>query len=184
VNDPEPSAPARRRPFQGLGTAIGKGLFVAGNAIGALSARLYSRARARSSAAYEDFQGRPEHVRYRAYALGTYAAIVAVTLAGQFYTSNALRAYVRIQHVDIPETVEVFVRNDSDQAWTNVKLQLNGIYGFERKIVPPREYIQIKVDAFAIFDSRGKVTKAPRNVRIEKLVVDTDQGRYDVELEK
>jgi hypothetical protein len=175
---PPPGTPPR------AGGGIAKAIFLAGNALGALSARLYSKTRERGGAVYEDFQGRPQHVRWRAYALAAYAAILAATLAGQLYTSNKLGAYVRVQRVDIPETVEIFVRNDSRIPWDHVKLQLNGIYAYERVRLVPGEYIQLKVEGFTVADSRGAVAHAPRNVHIAQLTIDTDQGHYELEPDK
>lgn len=166
------------------GSFLGKVVFVAGNAVGALSARLYSKARQRTAAAYEDFQGRPEHVRYRAYAMGSYGLILIATLAAQLYTTNVLGAYVRVQHVSIPETTEIFVRNDSRKPWSHVKVHLNGIYTFEREHLGPGQYIQLKADAFTVADADGRMKKAPRNVKIDNLTLDADQGHTDVELEK
>jgi hypothetical protein len=166
---------------------LGKAIFLAGNALGALSAKLYSKTRQRGGAVYEGFQGRPQHVRWRAYALMAYAAILAATLAGQLYTSNKLGAYVRVQRIDIPETVEIFVRNDSRPpfAWDHVKLQLNGIYGYDRDRLAPGQYIQLKAEGFTIADgTTGAVTHAPRNVHISQLTIDADQGRYELETNK
>jgi hypothetical protein len=166
------------------GGGIAKAIFLAGNALAALTARLYSKTREHGGAVYEDFQGRPQHVRWRAYALAAYTAIVLATLAGQLYTTNRLGAYVRVQRVDIPETVEIFVRNDSRNPWDHVKLQLNGIYAYERARLSPGQYIQLKVEGFTLTDSRGAITHAPRNVHIAQLTIDTDQGRYELEQDK
>ena len=40
---------------------------------------------------------RTAHGRWRGYALGCYGLIVAVTLAGQLYSSNPLGVYVKVQ---------------------------------------------------------------------------------------
>lgn len=165
------------------GSALGRALFVASNALGALSNRL-SIARRRGAAAVEDFQRRPEHVRYRAYALGAYGLLVAATLAAQLYRENPLGAYVRVKRVDIPETTEVFVRNDSGRPWTRVRLQLNGLYGYEREALRPGGYVQLKAEAFSAVGADGKPSRAPRGMRIDKVTVETDQGHTDVELER
>jgi hypothetical protein len=176
---PPPATPPRAT------GGIGKVIFLAGNALGALSARLYSKTRQRGGAVYENFQGRPQHVRWRAYALMTYAVILAATLAAQLYTGNKLGAYVRVQRVDIPETVEIFVRNDSPVPWDHVRLQLNGIYGYDRDRLAPGQYIQLKAEAFTIADATtGAVTHAPRNVHISQLTIDADQGHYELETDK
>ncbi|GAC1609076.1 MAG: hypothetical protein NVS4B10_24510 [Myxococcales bacterium] len=176
--------PAAPLPAAAGGGSLGKIIFVAGNALGALSARLYSKTRERGGALYEGFQGRPQHVRWRAYALAAYGAVLAATLAGQLYSTNKLGAYVRVQRVDIPATVEIFVRNDSRAAWDHVKLQLNGIYGYERARLSPGEYIQLKVEGFTLPNANGGVTRAPRNVHISQLTIDTDQGHFDLETDK
>jgi hypothetical protein len=183
-DEPAAEAAPEQEPSKRSGNFLGKVVFVAGNGVAALSARLYSKARQGTAAAYEDFQGRPEHVRYRAYALGAYGLIVVATLVGQLYTTNVLGAYVRVQHVSIPETTEIFVRNDSRKPWSHVKVQLNGIYTFERDHVGPGQYIQLKADAFSVSDSDGRMKKAPRNVKIDNLTLDADEGHTDVELEK
>lgn len=170
-------------PAKAAGSALGRVIFVAGNALGALSNRL-SVARRRGAAAVEEFQRRPEHVRYRAYALGAYALILAGTLVAQLYRQNALGAYVRVKRVDIPETTEVFVRNDSDRPWTRLHLQLNGLYGYRREALPPGGYVQLKAEAFSAVGPDGKPSRAPRGMRIDRVTVDTDQGHTDVELER
>ena len=184
-DEPAAEAAPEEEPAREPGSSfLGKVVFVAGNAVAALSARLYSKARQRTTAAYEDFHGRPEHVRYRAYAMGAYGLIVVATLAAQLYTTNVLGAYVRVQHVSIPETTEIFVRNDSRKPWSHVRVHLNGIYTFEREHLGPGQYIQLKADAFSVADPDGRTKKAPRNVKIENLTLDADQGHTDVELEK
>jgi hypothetical protein len=178
------AAPEEEPARKPRGSFLGKVVFVAGNGVAALSARLYSKARRRTAAAYEDFQGRPEHVRYRAYAMVAYGLILIATFAAQLYTTNVLGAYVRVQHVSIPETTEIFVRNDSGKPWSHVKVHLNGIYTFEREHLGPGQYIQLKADAFTVADADGRMKKAPRNVKIDNLTLDADQGHTDVELEK
>src|SRR5207237_884913 len=78
-----------------------------------ITSRLFGEARTRSGAAVADVRARPEHARWRAYALGSYGAIIAATLAAQLYSSNALDAYVKVQPVDLPALTQIFVRNDS-----------------------------------------------------------------------
>src|SRR5438309_7183031 len=122
VSEPTPS-----QQKAGVGAAIGSGLSAAAGGLVSAAGKIFGEARKRGGGAVADFRARPEHSRWRAYALGSYGLIVAATFAGQLYSDNSIKAYVRVQTVDLPAATTVFVRNDSKNAWHNVKLTLNGI---------------------------------------------------------
>lgn len=174
--------PPPRRPFQGLGGAIAKGLGIAAATLIQLTSRFFGEAHKRSGAAYADFSARPEHARWRAYALGSYGLIVLGTLLGQLYSKNSLKAYVRVQPVDLPNATVLFVRNDSNKEWKHVKLTLNGIYGYETNQLPPGSHVLLPVTRFAIFDVQGKPAYAPKNIPLKQLTIDCDRGSYETEL--
>jgi hypothetical protein len=135
----------------------------------------------RGGSAIADFRARPEHSRWRAYALGSYGLVVAATLGGQLYTDNVLGAYVRVQRVDVPAMTQIFVRNDSARPWRDVRLTLNGIYEYRTEQVVPGGHVMLPVNKFAIPAQGGRPTYAPRNIDPKSLLVDTLAGRYEME---
>jgi hypothetical protein len=179
-----PPPPQKRRPFEGWGTAVGDGLAAATGGLVQLTGRLFGEAQKRAAASAADFRARPEHSRWRAYALGSYGAILAATLVGQFYSSNGLGAYVRVQPVELPALTQIFVRNDSKAPWLNVKLTLNGIYTYEQAKVQPGLFILLPVNRFAVFDQLGKPTYAPKNIQPKMLTIDTQDQHFETELTK
>ena len=180
VIDPAPKA--RRRPFEGWGATIASALSAFAAALIRLTGKLYGEARERGGAALTDFQARPEHSRWRAYAIGGYGLIAAATLLGQLYTENRLGAVVRVERVELPALTQVFVRNGSDQAWKDVKLTLNDIYTYETLVVAPGNFVLLPVDRFALFDPSGKRTFAPKNIVPRKITIQTRDTRYETEL--
>ncbi len=147
-----------------------------------LTGKFFGGVRERSGTALADFRARPEHSRWRAYALGGYGMILAGTLGAQLYNYNSLGAYVRVQPVALPALTQIFVRNDSGKAWKNVKVTLNGIYYFERAEVPPGGHVLEPVNKFAIYDAQNKPTFAPKNIAPKQLTIDTAEGRFETEL--
>ena len=184
VIDPPPQTQSRRRPFDGWGAATGAALSAFAGALIQLTGKLYGEARERGGAALTDFQTRPEHSRWRAYAMGSYGILIAATLAGQLYTENKLGAVVRVQRVEMPALTQIFVRNGSDETWRGVKLTLNGIYTYETLQVLPGAFVLLPVDRFAIFDSKGHATFPPKNLEPQTLTINTREGHFEAELHK
>jgi hypothetical protein len=182
VNEVSVPPPQKRRPFEGWGTAAANGLAAATGALVRVSGKLLGEAHKRAASSAAEFRARPEHSRWRAYALGSYGAIVAATLVGQLYTTNGLGAYVRVQPVELPALTQIFVRNDSKPPWRTVKLTLNGIYTFEQVAVQPGQFILLPVNRFAVSDQLGKRTYAPKNIQPKVLTIDTDEQHYETEL--
>lgn len=174
---PAPAAP-RKRSF---GAAVGSGLAAAAGALIRVTSRIFGKVASRGGSALAEFRARPEHSRWRAYALGSYGLVVAATLAGQLYTDNVLGAYVRVQRVELPAMTQIFVRNDSGKAWRNVRLTLNGIYEYRTDEVGAGGHVMLPVNKFAIRSQGEKPTYAPRNVEPRTLSVDTAAGRYETE---
>lgn len=139
--------------------------------------------RSRGAKAYEEFQRRARHARYRVYALGTYGLIVAATLAAQLYTQNPLGAYVRVEELEVPRITNIFLRNDSSKPWNNLKLTLNGIYGYEKPRLGPGDFVLLRVDRFALLEANtGKLKFAPANITARHLALDCDRGHWEKEL--
>ena len=174
----------KRPPFKGMGGTLETGLASATNGLVRVTGKLMGEARERGGAAYADFQARPQHSRWRAYALGCYGLIFAATLVAQMYKENKLDAYIRVQRVDLPALTQIFVRNDSGDEWRSVKLTLNGIYGYEANELKPGAHILLPVNRFAVYDSTGKPTYAPKNVNPQQLAIDCDRGHYESDLTK
>ena len=183
-NLPSAPDPRNRPPSVGLGAAIGNGLAAATGALVKVSGRLFGEVRDRSRSSVADFRARPEHSRWRAYALGCYGAILAATLGGQLYNDNSLGAYVRVQPVELPALTQIFVRNDSRHPWKSVKLTLNGIYTYEKDEVPPGKFILLPVNRFAVFDQLGRPSYAPKNIAPKLLVIDTSDAHFETELKQ
>lgn len=182
MNEVAAPPPQKRGPSEGLGTAVGNGLAAATGALVRVSGKLFGEVQKRAGSSVADFRARPEHSRWRAYALGSYGAILGATLLGQLYTDNKLGAYVRVQPVELPALTQIFVRNDSRQPWKSVKLTLNGIYTFAQAEVPPGAFILLPVNRFALFDRLGRPTYAPRNIAPKQLSIDTSDQHFETEL--
>jgi hypothetical protein len=109
---------------------------------------------------------------------------VAATLAGQLYTSNPLGVYVKVQHVDLPVSTLIFVRNESRFAWKHARITVNGIYSHSRDEIGAGESLPLDLDkAFAVHDGSGKVLRRPpKNLPLQSLALDCDRGHYETEL--
>jgi len=171
--------PARKA---GLGAALGNGLAAATGALVGITSKVFGEVRERAGTSVAGFRARPEHSRWRAYALGSYGIVLAATLVGQLWTDNALNAYVRVQPVELPALTQIFVRNDSKKSWSNVKLTLNGIYTYEQPQLLPGMFILLQVNRFAVFDQLGKPTFAPKNIQPKNLSIDTFDQHFETEL--
>ncbi|MGZ6126397.1 MAG: hypothetical protein ACXWLR_15620 [Myxococcales bacterium] len=174
---PSPAAPQKRS----LGASVGSGLAAAASAPIRVTSRVFGKVASRGGSALKEFRARPEHSRWRAYALGSYGAIVAATLAGQLYTDNVLSAYVRVQRVELPAVTQIFVRNDSGKSWRDVRLTLNGIYEYRTEEVGAGGHLMLQVTKFAIRDPVGKPTYAPKSLEPKTLLVDAAAGHYETE---
>jgi hypothetical protein len=159
---------------------VGSALAAATGGLVSATSKIFGEVRQRAG----DFRARPEHSRWRAYALGSYGLIVLATLAGQLYTDNSIKAYVRVQPVELPALTQIFVRNDSRHAWKNVKLTLNGIYTYEQEEVKPGLFILLPVNRFAVYDQLGKPTFAPKSIAPKTLSIDTADQHYETELKE
>jgi hypothetical protein len=179
TGSPTPTALAPQK--ASFGAALGNGLAAATGALVRGTSLIFGHVASRSGSALADFRARPEHSRWRAYALLSYGLIVAATLTGQLYTDNVLSAYVRVQRVDLPAMTQIFVRNDSSKSWHDVKIVLNGIYQYRTEQVVPGGHVMLPVNKFAIRDQLGKATFAPRGIAPRTLLVDTAAGRYEAE---
>jgi hypothetical protein len=184
IAEPPPRArpaapPAPKRP-----SALARGLSATAGALVRGTLALFGQVKTRGATAMGDFRARPEHSRWRAYALGCYGLIVAATLAGQLYSSNPLGVYVKVQRVDIPVSTLIFVRNDSALPWTHARIVVNGIYSHTRDQIAAGENVPLDLDrAFAVHDGSGKVLRRPpKNMSPQTLSLDCDRGHYETEL--
>ncbi len=177
-----PPPAQKRRPFEGWGAAAARGLGAASAALIRVTSQVFGELHQRGTSAYGEFRARPEHSRYRAYAFGSYGLLLVATLASQLYTADPLHAYVRVQPVAMPALTQIFVRNDSAREWKQVKLTLNGIYGFEVNAVKPGEHLLLPVDRFALFDASGRATFAPKTIPPQQLRIECDRGQVDQDL--
>lgn len=177
-----PTAVAHAPEKAPTGSSVGDGLAAATGALVRGTSRLFGGVASRSGKALSDFRARPEHSRWRAYALLMYGLIVAATLVGQLYTDNVLSAYIRVQRVDLPSITQIFVRNDSDKSWRDVKIVLNGIYDYRAEELAPGGHLMLQINKFAIRDPVGKALRyAPKTLAPQTLMVATAGGRYETE---
>jgi hypothetical protein len=182
------SEPARARPAgppePKRPSVLARGLSAAAGALVRGSSTLFGQVRTRGATAVGDFRARPEHSRWRAYALGCYGLIVAATLTGQLYSSNPLGVYVKVQHVELPVSTLIFVRNDSSFAWKHARIVVNGIYSHSRDEIAAGESLPLDLDkAFAVKDGSGKILRRPpKNLLLQSVALDCDRGRYETEL--
>ena len=162
------------------GSSVGDGLAAATGALVRGTSRLFGGVATRSGKALADFRARPEHSRWRAYALLMYGLILAATLAGQLYTDNVLGAYIRVQRVELPSITQIFVRNDSEKSWRDVKIVLNGIYDYRAEELGPGGHLMLQINKFAIRDPVGKALRyAPKTLTPQTLMVAAAGGRYE-----
>ena len=164
--------------------AIARALSVATRAVVSWTSRIFGELAEQGGQAVREFQARPEHSRWRAYALGCYGLIVAATLAGQLYSSNPLGVYVKVQRVDIPVSTLILVRNDSRFPWKHARIVVNGIYSHSRDQIAAGENVPLDLDrAFAVHDGSGKILRRPpKNLPLQSLALDCDRGHYETEL--
>src|SRR5258708_9213785 len=103
----------KRRPLQGVATALA----AIASSLVRLTGKFFGGVRDRGGTALADFRARPEHSRWRAYALGGYGMILAGTLGAQLYNYNSLGAYVRVPPAALPPPTPTFVPHPPRQAW-------------------------------------------------------------------
>lgn len=161
-----------------------KGLAGLTNALVGATSKMMGGVRERGGAAVTDLRNQPQHARWRIYALGSYGLLVAGTLAAQLYKENKIDAYVRVQRVDLPAVTQIFVRNDSELPWKDVRLTLNGIYAFEASELRPGRPLMLQVSRFSVPDSNGRMTYAPKTIVPQQLSIDCDRGHFDANLLK
>ena len=180
---PPVMAPKQRRPFEGWGNATARGLGIAGRAIGRASVLIFGRVRKSSEAALADFQQRRKHSRWRAYALGSFGAIAAVTLLAQLYQQNSIAGYIRVEHIDFPvRSAAVFIRNDSATRWTNLKITLNRRFIYERSHLNPGDNAQLAVSRFAVPGTSNPIKFAPPDTIARHILIECDAGRLESDL--
>ena len=143
------------------------------------TSRIFGELREQGGHAVREFQARPEHARWRAYALGSYGLIVVATLLFQFYDPNPLGAMIRVQRVEIPRSTYLSVRNGSRKPWKGVKLTLNGVYGYSQEVVRSGEVLLVQVDQFKVVDGAGVPSYAPQGLDLRTLHIDCDRGSFD-----
>ena len=161
---------------------LARKLSLATRALVSWTSRIFGELREQGGHAVREFQARPEHSRWRAYALGSYGLIVVATLVFQLYDPNPLGAVVRAQRVDIPRSTYLFVRNGSRRPWKGVKLTLNGVYEYSRELVPAGGNLSLPVEQFSVLDGAGVPTYAPAALELRTVHLECDRGSYDSEL--
>lgn len=161
---------------------LARRLSVATRAVVSRTSRIFGELREHGGQAVREFQARPEHSRWRAYALGSYGLIVVATLLFQFYDPNPLGAVVRVQRVEIPRSMYLFVRNSSRKPWKGVKLTLNGVYGYSQEVLPSGGNLMLPIDQFRVIDAAGVPSYAPQGLELRTLHLECDRGSFDSEL--
>jgi hypothetical protein len=78
----------------------------------------------------------------------------------------------------------VFVRNDSEQIWTRVRVFVNDDWELDRDALPPSENIDANLAQFHRKGDRTGNSHAPREVVPEKIRVKCDQGSFEEIIEQ
>lgn len=178
---PVPAPPSEAEDVSGNGgrAAFARKLSAATSALVASTSRIFGELRQQGGQAVREFQARPEHSRWRAYAFGSYGLIVVATLVFQFYDPNPLGAKVRVQRVEIPRSTYLFVRNESRKPWKGVKLTINGVYGYSRELLAPGDNLVLPVDQFKVDDAAGVPSYAPPGLELKAVHIECDRGSFD-----
>jgi hypothetical protein len=176
---PAPPPEAKDASAKGGRALLAPRLSVATRKVVAWTSRIFGELREQGGHAVREFQARPEHARWRAYALGSYGLIAVATLLFQFYDPNPLGAAVRVQRVEIPRSTYLSVRNGSRKPWKGVKLTLNGVYGYSQDFVRSGEVLLVQVDQFMVVDAAGVPSYAPQGLDLRTLHIDCDRGAFD-----
>jgi hypothetical protein len=156
-------------------------LSVATRKVVAWTSRIFGELREQGGHAVREFQARPEHARWRAYAVGSYGLIVVATLLFQFYDPNPLGASVRPQTVEIPRATVILVTNNSRKPWKDVTLKLNGVFVYKSDLLAPGRSLRPEVDKFWVVDEAGLPSFAPATLEPRTLHIDCDRGSFDAE---
>ena len=182
---PEAAQPPETKddsPSGGGRAAVARALSIATRAVVSWTSRIFGELAEQGGHAVRGFQARPEHSRWRAYALGSYGLVVVATLLFQFYDPNPLGAVVRVQPVDIPRSTVILVTNNSRKPWKDVKLTLNGVFVYTQDLLPSGRSLRPEVDKFMVVDAAGLPSFAPRTLEPRSMHIDCDRGSFDTEL--
>jgi hypothetical protein len=179
-----PPVPPDVSASRGGRAAIARTLSTATRAVVSRTNRIFGDLAEQGEQAVREFQARPEHSRWRAYALGSYGLIVVATLVFQFYDRNPLGARVEVKHVDLPRSTLIQVRNDSTKPWKNVKLRLNGHWDYTQDLVPSGGILMPDVRDFMFVDEAGVPNHASESLDLRTLHIDSDRGSFDKELKQ
>jgi hypothetical protein len=143
--------------------------------------RIFGELAEQGGQAVREFQARPEHSRWRAYALGSYGLVAVATLLFQFYDPNPLGAVVRVQPVEIPRSTVILVTNNSRKPWKDVTLTLNGVFVYQQDLLPSGRSLRPEVDKFRVVDAAGLPSFAPGTLEPRSLHIECNRGSFDAE---
>ncbi len=117
--------------------------------------------------------------RWRMWVIGSYALAAAATALAALPARNFIHAHILLYEIAEPHSLQVFVRNDAQAAWHNIKITLDGRYQYELPKLDATEHLQLTLDRFARTDGNGLSTRPPLNMRPQRLKVSCDEGAYE-----
>lgn len=146
--------------------------------------RLLDLVRSQAHKRIGDYQRQTNWTRWRLWVVVAYTLVAIPSLATLLPERNPLDAYLRIKKVDlhaarVDEPFFVFLRNDSQEPWKNVRVTLNRKYVYERVELKAGDAISIELDRFLKNGAppTAKDSRPPANVHPEQIVVSSDAGK-------
>jgi hypothetical protein len=121
----------------------------------------------------EGYRRSSRYLRMRAAVAGTWSLLALGTLwlaCPSSGTRNALGAEIQLAESIVG--TQVVVQNDSERAWTEISLVLDGGWRYERKTVRPGEKLILGVTQF-----RKDGAPAPGDLRPRSIRIDCEQGQ-------
>jgi hypothetical protein len=118
------------------------------------------------------------YVRLRVAVAGAWSLLALGTLWLACPSSgprNSLGAEIQLAESIVG--TQIVVHNDSDRAWTEISLVLDGGFRYERKTIRPGEKLVLGVTQF-----RKDGAPAPGDLRPRSVGVDCEQGRVTMTL--
>ncbi|MFN7130436.1 MAG: hypothetical protein ACK4N5_00030 [Myxococcales bacterium] len=132
----------------------------------------------------EDFRNSDRFFKYKAGVVASWCAMTLLTLvlacpSAQRQPTNSLRASVSVMQVPGLETTRtaLLIENQSDAAWDDVMLKLNGTWTAAIPTIAPRQRAVIELKKFSAAD--GKTP--PIDLRPTSLEIRSSEGKATID---
>lgn len=123
---------------------------------------------------YTGYNQQSKYFKWRTWIAVVYLGLGLVSVVMALPRMNSINAYVKVDY-DYERRLLIYVRNDSAEEWTGVKLLLDDQYEFAKVSMRPNESLSQNVTTFV---AKGTHTPAKGDLRPKELVVDTDDGSF------